>query len=759
MGIGSLYYFAGSVLVASWCCWSHYEGFDGAFHRPGKARKKAERQAQAQADALAKDLREMSRDRRHNSRRDETPPPRHPRRRYDSRTVKEAPSEATTAITGQKSESSPLRIPTTSPNTSSSSPMPAGLSSPSIPSTAPSATRIAEFQKTSTSPIPNIPGRPFDSPILKHSTTSSALIMTKARVVPAMPFDREEKAGFVPHTSHNNRLGLVGVQPGLVSPTATPTSGSAVLPQKRRISEERGSKDETLEPQKRSKPSMTVEITYDENGVPRLKTTEAALQRDSILTPASSAQPPYTPLTAPQHTSQTVQGLLSAIARPQTPTIGTPATPAPLRLPTKRGEKFSLLGAFVDDSSLIITLVSYLVIPSLISWYAIDKKFHWYYNKNYTAFILASVRTWAPNAETIFPWRHYEKLCIKDPMKRQKAKSDYLGPDIAHMNLFSRDVPSMRWLQMVVWREGVVKDMVIQLATRALRVPPQTRDAIKRLWFIMDLPLNAHRISCIQSKSYITTSTLKLATLFFLKLDMFFTDPGYTLFPINHPSQSISPNRWANGMPVGSSLKEILLAERSLTPLWRVLRGWAPDGAGHGRPIEQLDILKLWVRHKFRIPNPAAPAAENSNDTIDKSLPIMGLRMEEFVQTGYQPFFPPQDGSPFQPIPIMTVDLLVMGEAMRRKIDLQKRVFEMMSWGFGSLRGWRLKAFTEEEILRQERAPWTARELRIIRRNEEREREAEEARKKLLEGMVDEDMGDEDMSGETAVATEANGAQ
>ncbi|KAF2208673.1 hypothetical protein CERZMDRAFT_101120 [Cercospora zeae-maydis SCOH1-5] len=758
MGIGSLYYFAGSVLLASWCCWSHYEGFDGAFHRPGKARKKAERQAQAQADALAKDLREMSRDRRRNSRRDETPPPRHAPRRHGSRSERtgrrRSPSRSTNSFSGQGStirsnyghnipekRVQPTPYSDYVPEHFILNPNASGAVEPLHP--------VHGTQRDSHRRIP----KDFDVPDPKHPGKT-------ARVVPAMPFDQEESAGSGLHSSHS-RLEPVGAQTESVSPVGTTTSGSVVPPQKRRRSEERGNKNGTLERQKRSKSSMTVEITYDENGVPRLKTTEAALQHDSILTPASPVQPPYTPSTAPPHTPQTVQALVSAIAGPQTPEIGTPVTPAPLRLPTKRGENFSLLGAFVDDSSLIITLVSYLDIPSLISWYAIDKKFHWYYNKNYTAFILASVRTWAPEAETIFPWRHYEKLCIKDPVKRQKVKSDYLGPDIAQMNLFSRDVPSLRWLQMVVWREGVVKDMVIQLATRALRVPPHTRDAIKRLWFVMDLPLNAHRISCIQSKRYIANSTLKLATIFFLKLDMFFTDPGYPLFPINHPSQSIFPNRWANGIPVGSSLKEILLAERSLTPLWRVLRGWAPDGAGHGRPIEHLDILKLWMRHKFRSTNPAAPPATDPNNPIDNSLPIMGLRMEEFVQTGYQPFFTPKDGTPFRPIPLMTVDLLVMSEAMRRKIDLQKKVFEMMSYGFGTLGGRRVKVFTEEEILRQERAVWTSRELRIIRRNEERERVAEEMRSKLLEVDEvggDEDMGDEDISGETAMVTEANEA-
>ncbi|GIZ47541.1 hypothetical protein CKM354_001062900 [Cercospora kikuchii] len=522
-----------------------------------------------------------------------------------------------------------------------------------------------------------------------------------------------------------------------------PAAGLRVPLQKRRRSEELQGQlirqERAPPPQKRSRPASTVTIEYDENGVPRLKHTQTQVQREAILTPVSPAHSPNTPLTASQHISPAVQALVAATAGPASLAIGSPTTSAALKA---RRENFSLFGAFVDDSSLIITLVSYLDIPSLISWYAIDKKFHWYYNKNYTAFILASVRTWSPGAELIFPWRHYAELCIKDPIKRQKAKSDHLGPDIAQMNLFSRDVPSLRWLQMVVWREGVVKDIFIQLATRALRVPPKTRDAMKRLWFIMDLPLNTHRISCIQSKRYISPCHLKLATVFFLKLDMFFTDPGYHLFPVNHPSQTVFPNRWANGMPLGSALKEILLAENSLTPLWRVLRGWAPDGAGHGRPIEEIDILKLWMRHKYRGPNTATGQLSNN---FDKSKPILGLRLEKFVQTGYQPYFPPKDGGPFRPIPLMTIDLLVMSEAMRRKINPQEKVLEMINYGFSN-NGRRARVYTEEQIMRQERAVWNPKEVRIIRRNVERERKAEEARQKKLLELQEAEEGSEEES-------------
>ena len=52
-----------------------------------------------------------------------------------------------------------------------------------------------------------------------------------------------------------------------------------------------------------------------------------------------------------------------------------------------------------------------------------------------------------------------------------------------------RDVPSLRWLQMVIWREGVCRDMLIQLATQGLLCPPGTLNSIK----VCDRPVKKQR--------------------------------------------------------------------------------------------------------------------------------------------------------------------------------------------------------------------------------------------------------------------------
>ena len=88
-------------------------------------------------------------------------------------------------------------------------------------------------------------------------------------------------------------------------------------------------------------------------------------------------------------------------------------------------------------------------------------------------------------------------------------------------------------------------------------------------------------------------------THLFLKIDMHFTDPVGRVHPPNHPDPWRHPPKFANKGFVGSHLRKTLLAERSLTPLWRVLRGWTWDPREPAVEMDRLDIFKLWARHYY----------------------------------------------------------------------------------------------------------------------------------------------------------------
>jgi len=119
--------------------------------------------------------------------------------------------------------------------------------------------------------------------------------------------------------------------------------------------------------------------------------------------------------------------------------------------------------------------------PSLLSLYAISKTFHYLFNAHPAAFVMASVRTWAPGSDETFPWRSYRGLCLKDPEKRVKITFQKGDGNVADAGAGAewRDMPSLRWLQMVVWRHGVAEDCLIQLAVNGLGCTKGTLDAVK----------------------------------------------------------------------------------------------------------------------------------------------------------------------------------------------------------------------------------------------------------------------------------------
>ncbi|KAK5275535.1 GTP cyclohydrolase 1, partial [Cryomyces antarcticus] len=97
------------------------------------------------------------------------------------------------------------------------------------------------------------------------------------------------------------------------------------------------------------------------------------------------------------------------------------------------------------------------------------------------------------DAEAIFPFKAYGPLCIVDPAHRPNAER----PGEV------RKVPSFRWLRMVVFRERVVSDIIALLAQQGHRLPVSTaRAALKKCWFLMDIPTNAGRIGLLHNTAY-----------------------------------------------------------------------------------------------------------------------------------------------------------------------------------------------------------------------------------------------------------------
>ena len=239
-----------------------------------------------------------------------------------------------------------------------------------------------------------------------------------------------------------------------------------------------------------------------EDGTPREVVVEqSALQRTQLtailsdfnLTPSIKQFPGnvgnqitslLTNDTSDTSTSQALAGTQLAagltefsFATPKAYTI--PFSAIPPAPKNKSKQPFSLLNAFCANNELLLLLTSYLNIPSLISLYSISKVYHHQFNCHYTAHILAIMRTWAPHSEMIFPWRNYRDLCTKDPQQRQSSRLQGQENEKTKEHSDLRYVPSFRWLQMVVYRQGVCTDMLIRLASYGHRCPAGTLDALK----------------------------------------------------------------------------------------------------------------------------------------------------------------------------------------------------------------------------------------------------------------------------------------
>jgi hypothetical protein len=212
---------------------------------------------------------------------------------------------------------------------------------------------------------------------------------------------------------------------------------------------------------------------------------------------------------------------------------------------------------------------------------------------------------------------------------------------------------------------------------------------------------------------------------------MHFTDPIGRVNPANHPDTWRYPPEFARKGFVGCQLRKTLLGERSLTPLWRVLRGWTWDPHEPAVHMDKLDIVKLWARHYY-----------NPNDEDDEDLDprarqqsvldipfsqlgtiqmegigqlrntVDGTVLDEMVSLEEDETWGPVLGASVTPLrsvkqatkrvpaKLFRVDQLVMREGVRRELGLWEHWVRMMVWGWHDPLGRTLPLWTEAELLR-----------------------------------------------------------
>ncbi|KAL8744266.1 MAG: hypothetical protein Q9190_003470 [Brigantiaea leucoxantha] len=309
---------------------------------------------------------------------------------------------------------------------------------------------------------------------------------------------------------------------------------------------------------------------------------------------------------------------------------------------------FSIFQSLLSHAELVFELAKHLDIEDLISLYAISRDFHFFLNRRFTTTILSQSVSRAAESSRIFKFRCYRSLCIRDPARRRLNNTNNNNAPI-------RYVPSFRWLRMILFRERVVTEILSLFSAEGLRLPPSTSLAIKKLWFVTDIADNQRRMGVMHTPDFWTPKDLFLASMFIIKLDMLLTDPM----------------RGEGDPPV---MREMLLAQRSLSTLWRVLK--------REELTRSTDVLRMLVEWRYSPPRPGL------------GLPIMGVMPRDVGRLQWEGW------GRNRSVKMLQLDWLVAMECVRRGYDVQQYHLDMMLHGFVDRLGVGMEDVWSEEQVR-----------------------------------------------------------
>ncbi|PNS16475.1 hypothetical protein CAC42_209 [Sphaceloma murrayae] len=398
---------------------------------------------------------------------------------------------------------------------------------------------------------------------------------------------------------------------------------------------------------------------------------------------------------------------------------------------------FSMITALCDHIDVLLRVVSFMPSRAIINLYSISAPFHYHFNSRYETFILAGTQLWAPNAEDIWPWKHYRTLCISDPalrlpstyvsahsirdgaaaptMTQPPTTSSPPAPFTSHHGsndpLPVKPIPSLRYLSMCVYRHLVIKEIIALLISASHVVPATaTALALQKVWFLLDIPVSAPRLGLIQNRAYFTDTDLWALHLFFVKLDMYWTDP-------------------VNYLGGEKMVREYLMQERTLSTLWDFLRG---------RRNASVDMLSLWVKHGYtpreRIYGPLTKEGQEAWEN-KAEYTIMDVPVAMCGRGGYELYG-------LGRARLIRPDELVMREQVRRQLRLEATMFKFIRYGYMDehlrpVRKWELEEllpYRKEEkrlMLKRIREGMRKRQIERVKEMAREREEGDETRRAL----------------------------
>ncbi len=196
---------------------------------------------------------------------------------------------------------------------------------------------------------------------------------------------------------------------------------------------------------------------------------------------------------------------------------------------------------------------------------------------------------------------------------------------------------------MIFFREKVVAEIMSIMAEDGVPLPSRCSLAMKRMWFILDIPDNARRIGFIHSNTLVPDLCLYFMMCLFVKLDMRFNDPA--------------------AQNVYHGFRKMVLAQRSLSFLLKVLR--------REELRSQFEVLKCWVRTRY------VPAED------EVGMDIFGFKGDEVGKGRYEYWGKKTAKDLGRDVQVLLrPEQLVMREAVRRGLRLQKHFLRSLLYGY-----------------------------------------------------------------------------
>lgn len=300
-------------------------------------------------------------------------------------------------------------------------------------------------------------------------------------------------------------------------------------------------------------------------------------------------------------------------------------------LSENRRKNFNVFQGLLNLPELILLLARHLRVQELVILYRISEKFHKILDIRITTTVVSQAISRAPESARMFPFRCYWTLCQEDPSPR-------LHPvESKAMQGEHRTVPTFRWLLLICYREMVCNQIITIMAADGVPLPEQCELVLKKIWLLLDIPDNTRRIGLVQNQDIFTDVDLFFAIMFFVKLDMRFTDP--------------ITGAGKDGM------RRLLLSQPSLTLTWKALRRVALKS--------KLDVMKEFLHWK------------GSGSSIVQDPTVLDVPADKLGTLKYEVW-----GRTARRAELQRPDELILKEAIRRGLKIHETYADMFVWGY-----------------------------------------------------------------------------